>query len=224
MSPECCLSLGTAMSDHRMDRVRAARAGSAEGALCDRTSTEHIAAILQTARKNKKQLLLMRLTAKKAATLEGEALDHDSLSETAIFGSQTPTPLDLGIGIVTAGTPDVPIAAKAHRMLAFLSVLAPITADIGAAGQWRLLYELNALRQHRVLISVARMKAALFSVLAGLTLAPIFSVPAPVGHGVAKYWRPAVDATLGSRAPRLAFVNIGNELGAACAAWRRLRA
>ena len=62
-----------------------------------------------------------------------------------------------------------------------------------------------------------------FNVLAGLVPTPIIAVPAPQGYGVAENGRVALDAALGSCAPGLTVVNIGNGFGAACAAIRIMR-
>jgi len=47
-------------------------------------------------------------------------------------------------------------------------------------------------------------------------------VPAPVGYGVTEGGRVALHSALGSCAPGLTVVNIGNGFGAACAAIRML--
>jgi NCAIR mutase (PurE)-related protein len=210
------------MSDHRMDWDRTARTGTAEAVLCDSKSLDQIAAILRTAKAAGQRLLLTRLSADMATSLACGTLDYDTVSQTAILGGPPPYPMRTGIGIVAAGTSDLPIAAEAQRTLAFHSVQAPITADVGVAGLWRLLDEIETLRQHRILIAVAGMEGALFSVLAGLVRAPVIAVPAPVGHGVAQGGRLALHAALGSCAPGVVAVNIGNGFGAACAALRML--
>ena len=128
-----------------------------------------------------------------------------------------------GLGIVAAGTSDVPVATEAARTLAFHGYAAPIPADPGVAGLWRLLEQLDALRQHKVLNPAAGMEGALFSVLTGLVAAPMIAVPAPVGYGVAASGRLALDVALGSCAPGLTVVDIGNGFGAACAATRMVR-
>tara|TARA_R110002124_G_scaffold49691_11_gene145487 strand:- start:5186 stop:5827 length:642 start_codon:yes stop_codon:yes gene_type:complete len=210
------------MIDHRMDWDRGTRTGTSEAVLCDSKSVDQIAAILRTAEAARKRLLLTRLSADMAATLARKTLDYDSVSQTAILGGLAPQPMRTGIGIVAAGTSDLPIAAEAQRTLAFHGAEAPITSDVGVAGLWRLMDEIEALRRHRILIAVAGMEGALFSVLAGLTRAPIIAVPSPVGYGVAQGGRLALDAALGSCAPGLVTVNIGNGFGAACAALRML--
>jgi len=210
------------MTDHRLDWNRALRTGTAEAVLCDSKSADQIAAILNTAAEAGKRLLLTRLPPDVAQGLARDGLDYDPLSLTAVLGGPLPGPLRDGVGIVAAGTSDMGIAAEAQRTLAFHGVAAPITADVGVAGLWRLLDEVEQLRQHRVLIAIAGMEGALFSVLTGLVRAPVIAVPAPVGHGVAQGGRLALDSALGSCAAGVVVVNIGNGFGAACAALRML--
>ena len=123
-----------------------------------------------------------------------------------------------GIGIVTAGTSDLGVAGEAARTLAFHGYAAPIIADVGVAGLWRLLERLEEIRRLRVIIAVAGMEGALFSVLAGLVAAPVIALPSSVGYGVATGGRVALEAALASCAPGLTVVNIDNGFGAACAA------
>ena len=78
------------------------------------------------------------------------------------------------------------------------------------------------LRQCRVLIAVAGMEGALFSVLAGLVRAPVIAVPTSVGYGVAEGGKAALHAALASCAPGLVVVNIDNGFGAAAAALKML--
>ena len=99
-------------------------------------------------------------------------------------GAASPAVID-GIGIVSAGTSDLPVAREAARTLAFHGYAAPLIADVGTAGLWRLTTELDALRRLKVIIAVAGMEGALFTVLAGLVEAPVIAVPTSVGYGVA---------------------------------------
>lgn len=210
------------MTDHRMDWNRAERTGTSEAVLCDSKSVDQITAILRTAEEAGRRLFLTRLAPDRAVAVARAGLDYDALSQTAVLGGDLAPPLRCGIGIVAAGTSDLPVAAEAQRTLAFHGVAAPITADVGVAGLWRLMEQVEALRQHRILIAIAGMEGALFSVLTGLVRAPVIAVPAPVGHGVAQGGRLALDSALGSWAAGLVVVNIGNGFGAASAALRML--
>lgn len=210
------------MTDHRLDWERMDRTGTAEAVLCDTKSAAQIDAILATARTGGRRLLLTRLDQDRHADLSRQDdLDYHPLSRTAILGDCSPA--REGIGIVAAGTSDLAIATEAARTAAFHGFDAPVTADVGVAGLHRLLDQLDDLRKHRVLIAVAGMEGALFSVLAGLVSAPIIAVPAPHGYGISEGGRLALHAALGSCAQGLTAVNIGNGFGAACAAIRILK-
>ena len=88
------------------------------------------------------------------------------------------------------------------------------------AGLWRLAESLDEINTFDVVIVVAGLDAALFSVLGGLTPLPIFGVPSSVGYGVAQGGTTALAGMLASCAPGAAVLNIDNGYGAACAAAR----
>ena len=93
---------------------------------------------------------------------------------------------------------------------------------MGVAGLWRLVQHLDEVREHRVVIAVAGMEGALFSVLAGLVSSVVIAVPTSVGYGVAAGGQAALHAALASCASGLAVVNIDNGFGAAHLALRIL--
>ena len=83
--------------------------------------------------------------------------------------------------------------------------------------------KIDELRQYKMIIAVAGMEGALFSVLAGLVASPIIAVPTSIGYGVASGGRSALDSALSSCAPGLLTVNIDNGFGAAAAAIKTMR-
>jgi NCAIR mutase (PurE)-related protein len=213
-----------ALSEFQIDWDRERRTGVPEVILCEAKTGTQIDAII--AASAGRRLLLTRLFAsghRELAPETRELLDYDPLSGTAMLGMPIAL-VDSGIGIVAAGTSDLPVAREAARTLAFTGHRAGIVADIGVAGLWRLMERLDELRQCRVLIAVAGMEGALFGVLAGLVSAPVIAVPTSVGYGVAKGGNTALHAALASCAPGLVVVNIDNGFGAAAAALKMLRA
>ncbi len=66
------------------------------------------------------------------------SLDFDALSRTAILDHGLPIAAPAGVGIVCAGTSDMAVATEAQRTLAFHGIAAPLIADVGVAGLWRL--------------------------------------------------------------------------------------
>lgn len=211
------------MKDFEIDWEREQRTGVAEAVLCDGKTAVQIDAILAAA--GERPMLLTRLDEPRHAQLSAESrrrLDYDSLSRTAIHGDRA-APTKSGPGIVCAGTSDLPVAREAARSLAFAGYVAPIVADVGVAGLWRLMRRIDEIRAFRVVIAVAGMEGALFSVLSGLVEAPVIAVPTSIGYGVAAGGRTALDSALASCATGVVAVNIDNGFGGASAALRILR-
>jgi pyridinium-3,5-biscarboxylic acid mononucleotide synthase len=212
------------LDEFQIDWDRERRTGVPEAILCEAKSPTQIDAIIVAS--VGQRLLLTRLCAavhQALAPKTRELLDYDPLSGTAVLGGPIAL-VESGIGIVAAGTSDLPVAREAARTLAFTGHRAEIIVDVGVAGLWRLMDRLDALYQSRVLIAVAGMEGALFSVLAGLVRAPVIAVPTSVGYGVAKGGKAALHAALASCAPGLVVVNIDNGFGAAAAALKMLPA
>jgi len=211
-----------------MDWDREARTGLAEAVFAPGKTHDQLGAVIAEARETARALLITRLDEAKHRALEPthrEGLDFCTLSGTAILGTPRPAVAEAGsVGIVTGGIADLPAATEALRALSFAGVGAELIADVGVAGLWRLMERLDDVRRHDVLIAVAGMEGALFSLLAGLVSAPVIALPVSCGTGVAEGGRLALHAALGSCAPWLVAVNIDNGFGAAQAAVRILQA
>ncbi len=213
------------MAEFNLDWERVARTGISEAVLCDAKSTIQIDAILAHAAGLERRLLLTRLGPRKFSRLAvpmRDRLDYEAASRTAILGALPEAQGGARVAIVCAGTSDLPVAREALRTLAFAGEPATVIADVGVSGLWRLMERLDDIRAHRVIIAVAGMEGALFSVLGGLVSGAVIAVPTSVGYGVAKGGRTALHAALASCASGLAVVNIDNGFGAAHAALRML--
>jgi NCAIR mutase (PurE)-related protein len=209
-----------------MDWDREVRTGLAEAVFAPGKTPAQLGAVIAEARAGGRALLVTRLTGEKHGALEPgdrDGLDFCPLSGTAILGKPPrPAPEAGTVGIVTGGMADLAAATEAQRTLTFAGTAAELIADVGVAGLWRLLDRLDEVRRHDVVIVVAGMEGALFSVLAGLVRAPVIALPVSCGTGVAEGGKLALNAALGSCAPGLVAVNIDNGFGAAQAAIRML--
>ncbi|MBO1076273.1 nickel pincer cofactor biosynthesis protein LarB [Roseomonas marmotae] len=216
------------MPDFVLDFGRRARTGTAEAILCGHKTPAQIDAILAAAAQAGQSVLLTRLDPACFSALDPAhhaRLSYDPLSRTAVLDEPAaPAVPQPGIGIVTAGTSDLAVAGEAARTLRFHGFDAPVIADIGVAGLWRLMERIEEIRRFRVVIAIAGMEGALFSVLGGLLAAPVIAVPSSVGYGVSAGGRAALDSALSTCAPGVVAVNIDNGFGAACAAILVLRA
>ena len=211
------------MTDFVLDWEREKRTGVAEAVLCEGKTAAQVEAILASA--GERRLLLTRLDEAKLAGLDTKAratLDYDPLSRTAFHGAPR-EPAVAGAGIVCAGTSDLPVAREAARTLLFAGYAAPVIADVGVAGLWRLMKRLDEIRTFKVVIAVAGMEGALFSVIAGLVEAPVIAVPTSIGYGVAQGGHVALHSALATCATGVVAVNIDNGYGGACAAIRILK-
>jgi NCAIR mutase (PurE)-related protein len=211
--------------DFLLDFDRRDRIGIEEAVYCAGKSGTQIAAILDAADARGRNLLLTRLEEAQISSLDPgrrRRLDYDAASRTAFFGV-VPIPRSQSeVAILSAGTTDLPVAREAGRTLHYHGRSSTSFADIGVAGLWRVLDRIEALRNHRALIIVAGMDAALPSVVAGLVPGLVVAVPTSVGYGVAAGGHAALHAVLASCAPGVAVVNIDNGYGAACVVLRLL--
>lgn len=215
------------MAEFKLDWARTARTGASEAVLCEPKSPAQIEAIVRHAHDAQQRLLLTRLGERKfgrLATPVRALLDYDVTSRTAVQGGLPARVTGRRVAIVCGGTSDAPVAGEAARTLAFEGEQATLMVDVGVAGLWRLMDRIDEIRRHRVVIVVAGMEGALFSVLAGLVPCPVIAVPRSVGYGVGRGGRTALRAALASCASGLSVVNIDNGFGAAHAALRMLAA
>ncbi|MCJ2045180.1 nickel pincer cofactor biosynthesis protein LarB [Methylobacterium sp. J-078] len=210
-----------------LDFARPERIGLEEAIYATGKSVEQIDAILDSAAARDASLLLTRLDPNKHVALamaHRARIDYCAVSRTAMFGPRRAVAGPARIGIVAAGTSDIPVAREAERTLAYQGVASTLFADVGVAGLWRLTRRLDEIRAHPILIVAAGMDAALPSVVGGLVSSALVAVPTSVGYGVAEGGRTALDAILASCVPGITVVNIDNGYGAACAALRWLHA
>ncbi|HMM53700.1 MAG TPA: nickel pincer cofactor biosynthesis protein LarB [Candidatus Desulfobacillus sp.] len=207
-----------------MDWQREARTGLAEAVFAEGKSSADLAEIVAAAAADGRRLLLTRLEPQAHASLPratARRLDYDPVSRTAVLGGLRDD-LPAAVAIVSGGMSDLRVVQEARRTLQFAGVGAALFVDVGVAGLWRLMDRLDDIRQYPVVVAMAGMEGALFSVLAGLLSAPLIAVPVSAGYGVAEGGRLALDSALGSCAPGLTTVNIDNGFGAAQAALRIL--
>jgi NCAIR mutase (PurE)-related protein len=208
-----------------LDFQREQRLGITEGVLCACKTPDQIGSILNRFRQRGQPCLLTRLDPAKFASLEPDTqagLDYDELSRTAFFPGPLKVASDPLVAVVSGGTSDAPVCLEATRCLEFHGVGADLFQDLGVTGLWRLTERVEEIRRYPVVIVVAGMEGALFSVLGGLVRAPLIAVPTSVGYGVARDGELSLHAALGSCAPGVVTVNVDNGYGAACAALRIL--
>jgi NCAIR mutase (PurE)-related protein len=120
------------------------------------------------------------------------------------------------VGILSAGTSDIPIAAEASLAAEEMGAAVLEAWDVGVAGLHRLVAPLERMASARVdaLVVAAGMDGALPSVVAGLVDVPVIGLPTSIGYGLGTGGIGALTTMLQSCAPGLVVVNIDNGIGA----------
>ena len=124
------------------------------------------------------------------------------------------------VGILSAGTSDIPVAAEASLAAAEMGATVFEAWDVGVAGLHRLVAPLERFMAARVdvLVVAAGMDGVLPSVVAGLVDVPVIGLPTSVGYGAGAGGVGALTTMLQSCAPGVVVVNIDNGIGAGATA------
>ena len=143
------------------------------------------------------------------------------IEEAKIIISGKMPELDRGtIGIITAGTSDIPIAEEARIMAESMGVRCVIAYDVGVAGIHRLIEPMKRMIEEDVsaIVVAAGMEGALPTVISSLSPVPVIGVPVSTGYGLGGKGEAALYSILQSCSPGLTAVNIDNGIGAGATA------
>lgn len=205
--------LGFAKVDHH----RSLRTGMPEVIYCKGKTAEQVAKIFSSLAASGLNVLATRANAeqyKAVLAAEPRAVVHDVAG--CITLKQSDAVRRLGrVGIVCAGTSDLPVAEEARVTAELMGNDVDLVADVGVAGLHRLLAQHHRLQEAAVLIVCAGMEGALPSVVGGLVGAPVIAVPTSVGYGASFGGLAALLGMLNSCSPNVTVVNIDNGFGAA---------
>ena len=120
------------------------------------------------------------------------------------------------VGVLSAGTSDVPIAAEASLIANEMGATVFEAWDVGVAGLHRLVSPLERFAAEEVdaIVVAAGMDGALPAVVAGLVDVPVIGLPTSIGYGMGAKGIGALTTMLQSCAPGLVVVNVDNGIGA----------
>ena len=137
-----------------------------------------------------------------------------------IISGQMPLKDKGTIGILTAGTSDIPIAEEARIVAESMGVNCITFYDIGVAGIHRLIEPMKKLIEADVsaIVVVAGMEGALPTVISSLSPVPVIGVPVSTGYGLGGNGEAALMSILQSCSVGLTAVNIDNGIGAGATA------
>lgn len=124
------------------------------------------------------------------------------------------------IGLLTAGTTDIPVAEEARVVAEEMGCEVFTSYDLGVAGIHRLMQPLKNLveKDVDVIIVVAGREGALASVVAGMVNVPVIAVPTSNSYGFGEKGVATLMAMLQSCSLGLAVVNIDSGVAAGAVA------
>jgi NCAIR mutase (PurE)-related protein len=208
----------------RPDLDRAKRKGVPEVILAEGKTIEHALTVTRVFLERNGRAILSRVSAQLEERLHAEFGDEASFdwypsARTVVLHRPGTEPTRVGgrVGILTAGTSDLPAAQEAEMLCREMGCEVYTGYDMGVAGLHRLFGPLHEmLDEHSVdvLIVAAGMDGALPSVVSGLADVPVIGLPTPVGYGLGGQGVAALYSMLQTCAPGMAVVNVGNGIGA----------
>jgi NCAIR mutase (PurE)-related protein len=211
----------------RLDIGREIRHGIPEVIIAEGKSPPDVAEIAAKALAQKMRVIISRATEKhmkalKPVITEGEFLHESKPGGTEVIKSRDFSPRATGgrVGIVTAGTSDIPVAEEAKVMALEMGCEVTTAYDVGAAGVHRLFPPLKKMiiADVDVIVVVAGREGALPTLLAGMVDVPLIAVPTSFGYGLGGKGVGALMAMLQSCSLGLAVVNIDGGIPAGAVA------
>jgi NCAIR mutase (PurE)-related protein len=216
----------------RLDVNRDVRKGVPEVVYAPRKNDAELEAIVRRFLTERGLALVSRLESERAETLRGAlggaapvaGLVFDYNERAGVLSARTGSyrpPEERGcVGLLTAGTSDIPVAEEAALVATHMGCRVERGYDTGVAGVHRLLEPLTRMVESGadVLVVAAGMEGALPSVVAGLVDIPVIGVPTSTGYGMGGDGTGALYSILQSCSPGLVAVNIDNGVGAGAAA------
>jgi hypothetical protein len=204
----------------RVDTDRKRRCGFPEVIFCEGKTSKEVVAIAKIIVERDGVVLATRAKEKQFDAVAKEFPDAQFHKRArCITIEEKPMPKNRGvIGVVCAGTADMPVAEEARVTLEVFGNKTDLICDVGVAGIHRLLAERDRLEACHALVVVAGMEGALPSAVAGLVSKPVIAVPTSVGYGASFGGIAALLGMLNSCGSGVTVVNIDNGFGAAYAA------
>jgi len=202
----------------RIDCNRSERTGMPEAVLAEGKSPDDLVRIVRASLSGdggEKRILITRVSDAQLDLLKSEIdspiMEWNERARTLVCArSSSPIKRTGGrIGIITAGTADIPVAEEARVAAEEMGCDVSMIIDSGAAGIHRLFPDLGTMVESGVdaIVVAAGRDGTLPTVVAGLVSVPVIGLPVSVGYGAGGRGEAALLSMLQSCAV-LAVVNI----------------
>jgi NCAIR mutase (PurE)-related protein len=212
-----------------LDSGRYLRKGVPEVIHAEKKSPEILKNIILTHMRDNSTILLSRVLDKHLDHLRKELSNQYDLHVAPSFEPYTITITSKDfhfsaspykIGLLTAGTSDIPVAEEVKAISRLMGVETIQFNDVGIAGVHRLFDPLKEMVKNDVkaIVVVAGMEGALPAIVSSLVNVPVIGVPASTGYGYGGKGIGALMTMLQTCSPGLVVVNIDNGINAGATA------
>ncbi len=206
----------------KLDLNRETRKGIPEVILADGKDPTQVVKIAKRILEAKRRVILSRVSPKHLRALNKLTNPAHSRTSTEsgllILKQQDYKPIKTGgrVGILTAGTSDLPVAEEAKLVAEEMGCQAFIENDVGVAGLHRVFPALKQMliSDVDVIIVAAGREGALPTVVAGLVDLPIIGLPISSGYGLGGRGEAALQSMLQACSLGIAVVNIDGGVAA----------
>ncbi len=121
---------------------------------------------------------------KDAKMAERVSLDHNPRARTVVLRLGERKPKKGKVGILAAGTADIPVAEEARVVAEEMGCAVVAQYDVGVAGIHRLFPCLEKMSDMDAFVVAAGREGTLPAVVAGLVDAPVIGLPVSTGYGI----------------------------------------
>lgn len=187
IKPESFLAVGDMA---KLDISRADRVGIAEAILAEGKDKADLLAISLAHLQATGSVVITRVSAEQLELLssaslpEGCVLEHNSKARTVVIRSAKTSPKFGLVGILAAGTADIPVAEEARVVAEEMGCNVLFEYDVGVAGIHRLFPCLMRMGNADAIVVAAGREGTLPAVVAGLVEAPVIGLPVSTGYGL----------------------------------------
>jgi pyridinium-3,5-biscarboxylic acid mononucleotide synthase len=174
----------------KLDICRADRIGIPEAILAEGKDKADLVAISLAHLQATGSVIITRISPQQLELLqsvklpEGSMLEHNSKARTVVIRSATQQAKRGLVGILAAGTADMPVAEEARVVAEEMGCDVISEYDVGVAGIHRLFPCLERMADVDVFVVAAGREGTLPAVVAGLVEAPVIGLPVSTGYGL----------------------------------------
>ena len=174
----------------KLDICRADRVGIPEAILAEGKNREDLLEISLAHLRATGSVIITRISAAQLELLrsaelpEGGSLEHNPVARTVVMRTAPATEKNGLVGILAAGTADMPAAEEARVVAEEMGCSVIYEYDVGVAGIHRLFPCLERMAGADALVVAAGREGTLPAVVAGLVEAPVIGLPVSTGYGL----------------------------------------